>query len=176
MSESGDEDNLFFDVMLWIPKFLFLIVVAFVLLAIINATHTQDLSSQKVQLEILIQSMYNSPDIFAYEDNLTKRTYPGVVDFKKFEKINFSNIMDTNTKRFLVKIELYNGTETEPISTKYYTSERDNKKETFETRLRTQNYQDRISEYVTDEKYVKILNYGDSDATGMLKFQAYIEQ
>lgn len=170
-----DDDNLFYDIMLWIPKFLFLIVVAFVLMAIINAVHTQDLTSQKVELQLLIESMYNSPDVFAYQDPLTKRVYPGIVDYNQFNDTNFTRIMESQSKRFLVKIDLIKGFHRK-LNTKYFTSGRESTKEDFETRLTTKNYKERIGEEIIITKPVEIINHKEGDFEGRLVFYGYIEQ
>lgn len=169
-----DDDNFFYDVMLWIPKFLFLIVVTFVLMAIIHAAHTQDLSSDRVDLEVMVESMYNSPDIFAYQDPLTKRVYPGKIDINHFTNLNLDDVMESQSKRFIAEIELYN--QSKLVGTKYFLSNRKSSEKNFNIRLTTKDFSERISEELIVSKPVEVINENKILFEGNLIFKTYIEK
>jgi len=166
------DDTLFLDIMLWVPKFLFLIVIAFILMAIVDSVHNQDVSSYKTELEVLTESMYISSDVFAYQDTYTKRVYPGVIDIDKFRKINLDDVISSPSKRFLVRVRLYQENILKGV--KYYTSNRKSSFKSFHSRMVGEGL-GRISEEYRWSVPIKIKEENGIETSGILEFNAYIE-
>lgn len=103
------------DYIFYIPRIVFLgilIVIIFVMLSVFASKET---NTATIEMEILLESVMNS-DMIMYQDPYTMRVYPGVVDKKKFEEIDFSQAISSERQNLGMRVTLQGE---EPL-TKYY--------------------------------------------------------
>ncbi|MBW2998819.1 hypothetical protein KY321_04740 [Candidatus Woesearchaeota archaeon] len=170
-----DDDHEGYDIMLWIPKFLYLIVVTSILMGIIYSVQTQDVGSDDVEMNLLIESMMHSPDGIIYQDIYTGKSYSTKVDFDKFQKIDLNDFFQTENKRYIMHLELTSEQMNEDYS-KYYVSGEESTKENFITRTVVKEFAERMNPLGKIEKDVIVMNHKDSPFEAKLTFDAYIEK
>jgi hypothetical protein len=85
------------EVIMTIPRILFLIAILFAFVILVKMLIITEVDSRQVESNILINRILFSKDGIAYYDVSLGRSYPGIIDLKKFEEISKSNpnILDT---------------------------------------------------------------------------------
>lgn len=91
------------NMMLWIPRIFFMVIVISSVLFIVLLFTKVEVSTWQTESEIFAQRTLLSPHGISYYDSLSNRVYPGIIDTGNFEV--FSNSIQT--KRLAAKIELF---------------------------------------------------------------------
>ncbi|MBW3020395.1 hypothetical protein KY334_03785 [Candidatus Woesearchaeota archaeon] len=170
-----EEDNSAYNIMLWIPKFFFLIIVTSVLMAIIYSVQYQDVNSEDVEMNLLIASVMHSPDGIVYQDPYIKRSYSNVIDFQKFQNMDFNDLFQTQSKRYVMHVELKSEHLNQSYS-RYYISGSESTEENFVTRIVVSDFSERMNPLGKIDKYVTVVNHKDSPFEAKLTFDVYIEK
>ena len=122
------EDTSAFDMIMFIPKMIFLAITAVVITVMVYIFTFQDIKIDTLEMQTLVEEMYNSP-VLMYQDLLTKRVYPGIVDFDKFNSIDLSQQIVTVRNNIAMKIELVKGIDV--VAKKFFISNSDNTEKNF---------------------------------------------
>jgi len=135
------DDTSAYDQVMYIIKMLFIAATVVVLMFMIYVFAYQNIKVDVLEIQTLVESTYSSPEIFAYEDNLTKRAYPGVIDLEKFKKIELNDKIKTIRKDIVMKVELFEGvdsnsgnqaTYSQLLATKYFVPGKEPTEENFD--------------------------------------------
>ncbi|MFH0936360.1 MAG: hypothetical protein V1815_01620 [Candidatus Woesearchaeota archaeon] len=93
----------FYELIVWIWRILFLIIVIAGFVYIINSYETREIKVQNLELSLLALRSYYSGDCFAYKENM--RVYSGIIDLNKFNEERLGNCLAGN---YLIKLSLQN--------------------------------------------------------------------
>lgn len=95
--------------MLFWPLRIFLLLL-FVVTSyfIIASVVVDDVKADQVEMELFIEHIMRSP-IIMYEDPMTGRVYPGVVDEEKFRGVDLHRFITTDRRDIAARIRLYEG-------------------------------------------------------------------
>ncbi len=72
-----------FEVIMWIPRILFLVVLMFAIMLLIRSFVNTTIDSSELQANIFANRILYSPNAVSYFDPDTQRVYPGIVDADK---------------------------------------------------------------------------------------------
>ncbi|MCX6711968.1 MAG: hypothetical protein NT139_02960 [Candidatus Woesearchaeota archaeon] len=97
----------FYELIIWIWRIVFLIIVIGGFVYIINLYETREIKVQDLELNLIGLRTYYSGDCFAYKEN--NRVYTGIIDFNKFNEERLSNCLAGN---YLIKLNLQNKNKT----------------------------------------------------------------
>ncbi|MBU0665827.1 MAG: hypothetical protein ABIC91_01420 [Nanoarchaeota archaeon] len=101
--------------MIW--KFLFLSLALFCVWFIKEYFTVQNLQTDLLETEVFFERMLYSPSTLSYQDPITQRYYPGIIDLDKLTDENLNKTLNyTNKKTFSAKIDL----EKEKITVYYH--------------------------------------------------------
>ena len=84
---------------LWIPKFVYLVIAFLSVLFLLRLLVISNIETSEAESRLLIGRIMYSPNLISYLDTDIKRSYPSLIDFDKFRKLENVdlNSMDTNT-------------------------------------------------------------------------------
>jgi len=134
-------DSTTHDMLMWIPKMLFLAITVIVVITIVYVFAYQDIKIDVLEMQLLTEEVYSSEGIM-HQDILTKRIYPGIVDIEKFKTCDLSNVILTNRNDIALKLILSDGKTNE---TKYFISYGDDNEENFNILLNLMDFPERVS-------------------------------
>lgn len=164
------DDTETFDMIFWIPKLIFLAITIVTVMMLIYVFYYQDVKSDVAEMQILIEGTYSS--WFAYQDPLTKRVYPGIVDAEKFKSDEFS--LETARNNIAMKVNLVIDGQT---FTRYYVSGSESTDQNFNSFEALIDYPERISKLTQYPmtKQVSVME-GDELKKGNLEFFVLIQK
>ena len=91
----------------WVFYRLPIIIIVSVFFGIVLLNHfVTGLNSHEVENLILIKRLTYSPNMLAYQDPVTTRVYPGVIDLNKFSTEYIEENLLNKNKRLAVNLEL----------------------------------------------------------------------
>ena len=93
----------FYELIIWIWRIVFLIIVIAGFVYIINLYETREIKVQNLELNLIGLRSYYSGDCFAYVEN--NRIYTGIIDINKFNEERLGNCLAGN---YLIKLTLQN--------------------------------------------------------------------
>jgi len=99
-----------FEILMWIPRLMFLVVIMFAVMVLIRSYVTTTIDVSELQANVFINRILYSPTSISYFDAEIGRLYPGIIDFGKFQ-------LHINDK-FLEKT-IYYGEKNEEIGAKF---------------------------------------------------------
>jgi hypothetical protein len=108
------------DFLMFVPRFIFLIVVAFSIIFVIRHYVVQNLNVQGVQAEVLENRILYSPNGILYFDENLNREVPGEIDLKKVTNERLDQLINYTDKELIsaeVKIQDISGKQI--VSAKY---------------------------------------------------------
>ena len=114
-----------FEILMWIPRILFLVVVMFVVMVLIRSYVTTTIDISELEANTFAYRILYSPNSISYFDSNIKRVYPGVIESDKFllqskEKfLEKSVYYGTNNKEIAAKFLLKDLTENSEIAAFY---------------------------------------------------------
>ena len=80
-----EEDIVAFNVLAWIPRIIFLIIVLTTILIFLNYYSKIEIHSFEPESEFFVYRILNSTNGISYYDSVSGRVYPGTIDITKFE-------------------------------------------------------------------------------------------
>ena len=86
-----------YEQVVWVFRIVHLVITVAIILALIAIYSYQDITVDQLELNVIIEELLYSPDMFAYQDDITKRSYAGIIDLEKFKNIDLTESI--NTKR-----------------------------------------------------------------------------
>jgi len=108
-----------FNMLMWIPRIIFMVIVVFSILLLIGSYFKIEIVISEAESELFAQRLLYSPHGISYYDPLSNRVYPGVIDLNNLGLLNKSvfygeqkqigaklNITDLNGK--LLAENIYN--------------------------------------------------------------------
>lgn len=98
-----------FEMLIWIPRILFIIVIMFAIMALVRSYVTITLDTSEVEANIFANRIVYSKNGISYFDSELDRVYPGIIDVEKFNS--------QQTEKFLEKT-IYYGEKNMEISAK----------------------------------------------------------
>ena len=81
------------DAVLMIFNLLLLIIVAVVLVFLINIFTVNELNTQRLEAEVLKDRVLYSKNCISYYDSEIDRSYPGIIDIKKFNEATLNDCL-----------------------------------------------------------------------------------
>ncbi len=116
MNKRGDS----FDLLYFIPKMIFLIVVMVLVIYLVSLFVTNSLDVREAQAKVFANKIYYSPNGISYYDSELGKTIPGTIDPKKITNITLENMMNYNSNSFVSgKVTLYDFSLNTIASAKY---------------------------------------------------------
>src|SRR3989338_9900914 len=82
----------------WIPKFIYLVIAFLCVVFLIRFIVITNIDASEAEARILSNRIFFSPNIISYIDSETGRTFPGVIDFDKYSKMQNIGINEMDTK------------------------------------------------------------------------------
>lgn len=74
-----------FEILMWIPRLMFLVVVMFTVMYLIRTYVTTTIDISELQANVFVNRVLYSPTSISYFDSDIGRLYPGIIEFDKFE-------------------------------------------------------------------------------------------
>ncbi|HLC61469.1 MAG TPA: hypothetical protein VJI52_00445 [Candidatus Nanoarchaeia archaeon] len=74
-----------FEVIMWIPRILFLVVLMFAIMLLIRSFVNTTIDSSELQANVFANRVLYSTNAISYVDPDTQRVYPGIVDLDKLK-------------------------------------------------------------------------------------------
>ena len=74
-------------VILWIPKFIFLIIAFLSVIFLIRLLVLVNVDATEAEARVMANRIYYSPNAISFYDSQLGRAYPGIIDFEKFKKL-----------------------------------------------------------------------------------------
>ncbi|MBT7391524.1 hypothetical protein HN827_01740 [archaeon] len=103
-------------------RYILLIVIFFIVIGgiknLMDQYMTVDLKTHGVENLIVIKRMIYSPELLTFQDPITKRTYPGIIDINKFNVDQLEKKIYNKNNRVAATIDLIN-LETDELKTIY---------------------------------------------------------
>ena len=82
------------DMIMFIPKFVFLIIVMICVIFLIKIFIVNNIDVRYAESMLLVERVTNSPTGIIYFDDELMRPYPGVIDLKKFSNENIRKVIE----------------------------------------------------------------------------------
>ncbi|MAG91445.1 hypothetical protein CMO83_02115 [Candidatus Woesearchaeota archaeon] len=83
-------------VILWIPKFIYLIIAFLSVIFLLGMLIVNNIDASKAEAKILMNRIFYSPNAISYLDSDIGRSYPGIIDFEKFQNLDTEpNFLDS---------------------------------------------------------------------------------
>lgn len=150
----------------WVIRLIFLTIVTTVIFLILSSHFSSGLNTHYIENVILTRRLIYSPNLLAYQDPITSRVYPGIVDETKFNTQILDSKLVYEEKRIAAVLELTNLETNETL--KVYVNEE-----------RARAWDDYINiggyDKSTLKRYVKIHNNGKF-YQGILKMKVVTKQ
>lgn len=90
-----------FEILMWIPRIIFLVVIMFVIMILIRSYITTTTDVSELEANLFVNRLLYSPTGISYFDSSINRAYPGIIDIDKFKM--------QSTEKFLEKSVYYGG-------------------------------------------------------------------
>lgn len=74
-----------FEVLMWIPRIIFLVVIMFAIMILIRSYVTTTIDTSELEANVFINRILYSPTGISYFGSDINRTYPGIIEFDKFK-------------------------------------------------------------------------------------------
>ena len=86
-------------VLLWIPKFVYLVIVVLSVVFLVRMLVANNIDSTEAEARIFANRIFYSPNSISYFDPELSRAYPGIIDFAKFNSMQNSDVtfLDTSS-------------------------------------------------------------------------------
>ncbi|MBI2664773.1 hypothetical protein HYX10_05545 [Candidatus Woesearchaeota archaeon] len=92
-----------FEMLMWIPRIVYLILIIIATTGIIYAYIATNVSVGAVESHILLHRLQHSPEGIAEFDAETKRVYPGFVDAAKLSESNLKAALNAENREFAAR-------------------------------------------------------------------------
>ena len=79
-----------FNVMMWIPRLVFMVVVISSILLLVGLYFKMELTVSRAESELFMQRLLYSPHGLSFYDPYSNRIYPGIIDVNNLDLINKS--------------------------------------------------------------------------------------
>jgi len=83
-----------FEILMWIPRILFLVVVMFVVMLLIRSHVTTTIDISEIKANTLAYRLLYTQKGVSYYDSTIGRTYPGVIEIDKFKSQNIEKFLE----------------------------------------------------------------------------------
>lgn len=83
---------------LWIPKFVYLAIALLTVIFLIRLLIVTHIDTSEAEARIFANRIFYSPNVISYFDSDIGRSYPGIIDFSKFKKLQESDLNEMDTK------------------------------------------------------------------------------
>ncbi len=83
-----------FEFMLWVLRIIFLVAVMFSIMILIRSYITTTIDISELQGNLLAYRMIYSPNSISNYDSEINRTYPGIIDVRRFESQNAEKFLE----------------------------------------------------------------------------------
>lgn len=83
---------------LWIPKFIFLIIAFLSVIFLLRLLVVYNIDATEAEARVLTNRIFYSPNVIPYFDSDIARAYPGIVDFEKYKKLQNSDVNEIDTR------------------------------------------------------------------------------
>lgn len=164
------DDSMLYDQTMYILKMIFLAATVVTVVILTYVFSFQTIKTDVLEIQTLIEEVYSSPQILAYQEVLTKRAYPGIIDVEKFKTINLNEVIQTQRKDIVMKIKLLDANMAE-IATTYFLPTKEPTEENYQIAEVIKKYPERattLTEYPLI-KHITILQNGEMKK-GTLEF------
>lgn len=104
-------------------KLPIIVIVGVFFILVLRSYYDVGLSTHNTENIILMKRLLYSDNLLAYQDEVSKRVYPGIIDIDKFTTTNLEENLENKNNRLAVNLELIN-LETEESSRAYINEDR----------------------------------------------------
>ena len=125
------DDARLYNQTMYIIKMIFLAATVITIVVLTYVFSFQTIKTDVLEIQTLIEETYSSPQVFAYQDTLTKRAYPGIIDLEKFKTLNLNEIIQTNRNDIIMKVRLLDDA-SEEVTIKYFIPTKEPTAEVFQ--------------------------------------------
>ena len=85
-------------IVLWIPKFIYLIIAFLSVIFLLRLLILNNIDASDAEARILANRIFYSPNVISYFDKDIERGYAGIIDFEKYRKLENIDINEMDTK------------------------------------------------------------------------------
>jgi len=85
-------------IVLWIPKFIYLIIAFLSVIFLLRLLILNNIDISDAEARVLTNRIFYSPNAISYFDADIERGYPGIIDFEKYSKLENIDINELDTK------------------------------------------------------------------------------
>ena len=120
------DDTQMYDMALWVARIFFIVLVFTVTVALIYSFAVKDIKVDVLEMQVVAEGI---PYVIGYQDPVTQRIYPSIINAKTFEEQDLSTSIVTEREDLAIKIELRYA---EKTITKYYVANEETPEEAYE--------------------------------------------
>jgi len=164
------DDSMLYDQTMYITKIMFLAATVITIIILTYVFSFQTIKTDVLEIQTLIEETYSSSQLLAYQDTITRRTYPGIIDLEKFKTIRLNDKIRTTRTDMVMKIRLLDENLKE-VAVTYFIPNKETNEETFQLAEVLTKYPERTTT-LTDYPLIKpvtILENGEMKK-GTLEF------
>ena len=99
-----DKKGITYQMVLWIPKLIYLIIVLVVSFGLIYLFTSNEVDVGDVEAHVIMHSHHYSPEGISKFDDDTKRVYSGIVDRSRFTRANLESALNSDENSLAMKL------------------------------------------------------------------------